>query len=172
MYEWIQGRPPMLLRDRDLARWPGGAVPGVNTEALASIGEFAGGSTLVLREPELTTVVPLELGGVLLVSAVYCDGDRSIASHLDMLPIAGWEMLPQRFRAESDTYSLFDGSLSGGDLRDPGKQQMIIEERGGVLRFSMDAGSYEVETLGPWNPDDRTELWLTRMVRAAPHSAG
>jgi hypothetical protein len=168
MYEWIQGRPPMLLRDRELARWPGNGASARRMESFASIGEFAGGSVLVLRDPELTTVVPLELGGILLVSAVYCDGDRSVSAHLDMLPVSGWEMLPDRFRAESDTYALFDGSLSGRDLQDPGKQKMILEERGGVLRFAMDAGSYEVETLGPWNPDARTELWLTRMVRAAP----
>lgn len=141
-------------------------------ESFASIGEFGGGSTLVLRDPELTTVVPLELGGVLLVTAVYCDGDRSVAAHLDMLPVSGWEILPQRFRAETETYALFDGSLSGRDLSNPAMQQMILEERGGVLRFAMDAGSYEVETLGPWNPDARTELWLTRMVRAAPNGNG
>lgn len=158
----------MLLRDRDLGRWPGGGVSGKQLESFASVGEFAGGSVLVLRDPELTTLVPLELGGVLLVTAVYCDGDRSVSAHLDMLPVTGWEMLPERFRAESDTYALFDGSLSGRELRDPGKQQMILEERGGVLRFAMDSGSYEVETYGPWNPDARTELWLTRMVRAAP----
>jgi hypothetical protein len=29
-------------------------------------------------------------------------------------------------------------------------------------------GTYEVETLGPWRPDDRTELYLTRIVRENP----
>lgn len=170
MYEWIQGRPPLLLRERDLVRWPGGAASAGRMESFASIGEFAGASVLVLRDPELTTVVPLELGGVLLVTAVYCDGDGAITQHLDMLPVAGWETLPERFRSEGGTYALFDGALSGRDVTDPRRQREIVEQHGGVLRFGLEPGSYEVETLGPWNPDERTELWLTRMIRGAPET--
>lgn len=166
MYDWIQGRPPILMRERDLDGWPG--VSGLLRKGgapFAMVEQFAGFPTLVLREPELTTLVPLELGGVLLVTAIYCDGDRQVASHLDMLPVAGWESIPERFRALSDTYALFDASLTGRDLRDPKKKKQIREEHGGVLRFSMEAGLYEIETLGPWNPDTRTELYLTRMIR-------
>jgi hypothetical protein len=154
------------MRERDLGDWPGiEGLPKKRTGPFARVEQFAGFPTLVLREPELTTLVPLELGGVLLVTAIYCDGDREVAAHLDLLPIAGWEPIPERFRALTDTYVLFDASLTGGDLRDPSKKRKIREEHGGVLRFSMEAGLYEIETLGPWNPDTRTELYLTRMIR-------
>jgi hypothetical protein len=166
MYEWIQGRPPLILRENDLARWRGGTLP-AQRDRFAVVRELGGVQVLMLRDPELTTVVPLELGGVLLVTAVYCDDDASITSHLDVLPVSGWEMLPDRFRSDGGGYVLFDGSLSGNDLSDPRKQQEILEQHGGMLQFALAPGQYEVETFGPWNPDERTELWLTRLVRAA-----
>ena len=42
----------------------------------------------------------------------------------------------------------------------------IDREHGGVLTFPLPAGTYDVESFGPWHPDERTELWLTRVVRA------
>ena len=159
MYEWIQGRPTVVLRDEDVPRWPGGPVSTTRLPQFAAIGEFAGSSVIVLRDPELTTVVPLELGGVLLVSAVYADGDASLGAHLEMLPVTGWESLPKHFITKGGEYTLFDGSLKGRDLQDP------------VIRFALDAGAYEVECLGPWDPDEQTSLWLTRLIRAAPHGS-
>ena len=171
MYEWIQGRPTVVLRDDDVARWPGGTISTTRLPHFAAIGEFAGSSVIVLRDPELTTVVPLELGGVLLVSAVYADGDASLGAHLEMLPVTGWESLPKHFVAKGGQYALFDGSLKGRDLDDPAKQSEILEQHGGVIRFALDPGSYEVECLGPWDPDEQTSLWLTRLVRAAPNGS-
>lgn len=157
----------MVLRERDLQRWPG-RVPEAHAANghFASVREFGGSPILVLREPELTTVVPLELGGAMLVTAIYCDGDDALTGHLDLLPVTGWEPLPEKFHADEERYVLFDGSLSARELRDPALRDQILEERGGVLPIAMTPGSYDVETLGPWTPDDRTELWLTRLVRS------
>jgi hypothetical protein len=167
MYDWIQGRPPVVLRESDVGRWPGGDVATERMPQFAAIGEFAGNQVIVLRDPELTTVVPLELGGVLLVTAIYCDGDRSLDSHLEMLPVGGWNVLSRKFRAAGGTYTLFDGSLSGKQLKDPTLQAKILEEHGGVIQFALAEGAYDVECFGPWDPDEQTSLWLTRVVRSA-----
>jgi len=167
MYEWIQGRPTVVLRDADVPRWPGGAIETTGLPRFAAVGQFAGSSVLVLRDPELTTAVPLELGGMLLVTAVYADGDASLGAHLEMLPVTGWETVPERFVARGGSYALFDGSLPGRDLEDPAKQGEILEQHGGVIRFALEPGAYEVECLGPWDPDAQTSLWLTRLVRTA-----
>lgn len=167
MYEWIHGRPPLVLRERDLARWPG-ALPTAGSDGrLASVAEFGEAHMLVLREPQLTTVVPLELGGVLLVTATWCDGDDALTGHLDLLPVAGWEVLPERFRADDERYVLFDGSRSATEIEDPSRPVEALEGRGGLVSFALRPGAYEVETFGPWTPDEQTELWLTRLVRAA-----
>jgi hypothetical protein len=168
VYDWIHGRPPLLLCESDVPRWPGanGSAPRPG-EPFASLREFAGRHALVLREPELTTAVPLELGGVLLVTAVYCDDESAIAQHLEVMPVAGWEVLPQRFRAEGGEYALFDGALTGAQLSNPELEDQILREHGGMLRVALARGEYDVETFGPWRPDARTELWLTRLVRSA-----
>lgn len=166
MFAWVHGRPTLLLRERDLARWPGHELLRPNGGRFARVERFEGSSILLLREHEMTTVVPLELGGVMLVTAVYCDGDHCVARHLDLVPLAGWETLPERFHAEDDRYVVFDGSLRGEQLFDPALEREILERHGGVLDVELAPGEYEVETLGPWRPDDRTELWLTRLVRA------
>lgn len=169
MYEWIQGRPTVVLRDVDVPRWPGGAIATSSLPRFAAVGRFAGSSVLVLRDPELTTAVPLELGGMLLVTAIYADDDATLGAHLEMLPVTGWEMLPERFVAHGGTYALFDGSLRGRDLEDPARRDEILTQHGGVIRFALEPGAYEVECLGPWDPDEQTSLWLTRLVRAAPN---
>lgn len=157
----------MVLRERDLQRWPGTIPEASGTNGrFASVREFDGSPILVLGAPELTTVVPLELGGALLVTAIYCDGDDALTGHLDLLPVTGWEPLPEKFHAGEERYVLFDGSLSASELRDPQLRDRILSERGGVLPIALTPGAYEVETLGPWTPDDRTELWLTRLVRS------
>ncbi|AKF11249.1 hypothetical protein DB32_008398 [Sandaracinus amylolyticus] len=157
----------MVLRESDVDRWPGGDVATQRMPQFAAIGEFAGSQVIVLRDPELTTVVPLELGGVLLVTAVYCEGDRSLDGHLEMLPVSGWHVLPRKFRATGGNYTLFDGSLSGKALKDPALQPKILEEHGGVIQFALAEGTYDVECFGPWDPDAQTSLWLTRVVRSA-----
>ena len=160
----------MVLRDGDIERWPGGGISTHTLSHFAGIGEFAGSSVLVLRDPELTTIVPLELGGVLLVTALYCDD--SLEGHLEMLPVTGWQVLPRRFRTPGGDYALFDGSLSGRDLRDPALRDKVLEEHGGEIRFALEPGSYEVECFGPWDPDEETSLWLTRLIRAPEPSHG
>ncbi len=165
MYDWVNGRPTVLLRGEDLQAWPGAALE-PDASAWAAIRTFAGGQALVLRDPELTTAIPLELGGLMLVTAVYCDADGIVAAQLDALPVAGWDMLPDRFVTDGSDYVLFDGSLSGAQIADPKLEQVISEQHGGVIPIQLPAGSYEVEVLGPFQPDPRTELWLTRMVRA------
>lgn len=165
MYDWVNGRPTVLLRGKDLARWPG-AVLEADPSSWASVRTYEGGAAVVLRDPELTTAVPLELGGLMLVSAVYCDGDSSVTAQLDALPVDGWELLPERFVSDGGDYVLFDGSLSGAQIADPQLEQVIAEQHGGVIPVQLPAGSYEVEVLGPYRPDARTELWLTRLVRA------
>ena len=45
-------------------------------------------------------------------------------------------------------------------------ERMITEQHGGVIPVQLPAGSYDVETLGPFRPDARTELWLARLIRA------
>jgi len=164
--EWIHGRPPLVLRKGDLRRWPGRAIE-ADGGHFAGLGEFAGASLLFLREPEMTAVVPLELGGVLLVTAFYCDSDTAVARHLDFVPVSGWQLHPRRFRSEGGDYVLFDGSLAGGELVDPTIRHTEGESHGGSAEFPLSPGEYDVETLGPWDPDERTKLWLTRLVKSA-----
>lgn len=167
MYEWIHGRPPLVLRERDLERWPG-TVPEArrDDDRFACVREFDGSPILMLREPQLTTVIPLELGGAMLVTAVFCDDDAALTAHLELVPVTGWEPLPERFHAADERYVLFDGSLSASEIRDPSMRERIVAECGGVVSIALTPGDYDVETLGPWTPDDRTELWLTRLVRS------
>jgi hypothetical protein len=167
VYDWVNGRPTVLVRSADLAAWPGDAAK-ADPSRWATVGAFRGKATLVLRDPELTTAVPLELGGVMFVTAVYCDGDDAITAHLDALPTDGWETIEGRFVADGTDYALFDGGLSGAQLADPALERVINEQHGGVIPVQLPAGSYEVETLGPFRPDARTELWLTRLIRSAP----
>ena len=167
MYDWVNGKPAVILRERDLARWPGGrGLTASEQGAFVAMREHEGVPAVVLRDHELTTLVPLELGGVLLVTAVYCDGDEAITSFLDMLPLSGWDVLPQRLVSDGGEYALFDGSLTATQLGDPRMADKIDREHGGVLTFPLPAGTYDVESFGPWHPDERTELWLTRVVRA------
>jgi hypothetical protein len=167
VYDWVNGRPTVLVRAADLASWPGDAVrpdPG----RWATVGSFQKQAALVLRDPELTTAVPLELGGIMFVTAVYCDGDDAVTAHLDALPTSGWETGRDPFVADGSDYALFDGSLTGAQLGDPALERVINEQHGGVIPVQLPAGRYDVETLGPFRPDARTELWLTRLIRAAP----
>jgi hypothetical protein len=158
----------------DLEVWPGGPdVPGgvelkPEPRSFACVSDFEGSAVLAIFTDALTTAVPLELGGLLLVSATYCDDDGSVADHLDLVPVGGWTTLPTRFVAIGEDYVLFDGCLKGLDVTDPAKEQQVLESSGGAIPVHLPAGSYEVETFGPWRPDDRTELYLTRLVREHP----
>ena len=156
MFDWVNGKPTVLLRGDDLKAWPGAALE-PDPAAWAVIRTFAGGQALVLRDPELTTAVPLELGGLMLVTAVYCDADSVVTAQLDALPNAGLELLEDRFVADGSDYVLFDGGLSGAQIADPQLEQVIAEQHGGVIPVQLPAGSYEVEVLGPFRPDARTE---------------
>lgn len=173
MYEWVRGRPPLLLRANDLEIWPGLTMPGAlpprpRPRGFASVADFEGASILAVFTDALTTAVPLELGGVMLVSASYCDDDASVADHLDLVPFGGWTVLEERFVAVGGDYVLFDGGLKGLDVTDPRKEREILETSGGAISVQLAPGTYEVETLGPWRPDERTELFLTRLVRETP----
>lgn len=174
MYDWVRGRPSVLMRMHDLEIWPGGpGVPGAleikpEARSFAGVADFEGSSVLALFTDALTTAVPLELGGLMLVSATYCDDDASVADHLDLVPVGGWQVLASRFLAIGEDYVLFDGGLKGLDVTDPAKEEQILASSGGAIPVSLPAGSYEVETFGPWRPDDRTELYLTRLVREHP----
>jgi len=173
MYDWVKGRPSLLLRTRDLGLWPGHA-PGrgvrLDPEArsFVALSEFEGAPVLAVFTEALTTAVPLELGGLLLVSASYCDDDASIADHLDLVPIGGWQVISKRFVALGEDYTLFDGGQRGVDMTDPSKEEEILATCGGTIPVTLPPGTYEIETLGPWRPDDSTELYLTRIVRESP----
>lgn len=166
VYDWVNGRPTVLVRAADLPDWPGDAVR-PDPASWATLRRFGEHQTLVLRDPELTTAVPLELGGVMFVTAVYCDGDDAVTAHLDALPTDGWETNAERFIADGSDYALFDGGLSGAQLEDPALERVINEQHGGVIPVQLPAGHYDVETLGPFRPDARTELWLARLIRSA-----
>src|SRR4051812_33341612 len=131
VYDWVNGRPTVLVRAADLADWPGDAAK-ADPSRWATIAAFRGNPMLVLRDPELTTAIPLELGGVMFVTAVYCDGDDAITAHLDALPTDGWETSTQRFTSDGTDYALFDGGLSGKQLEDPALERVINEQHGGV----------------------------------------
>ena len=185
MYEWVNGRPALLVRLRDLDMWPGevadfparetserispkkdGAAAPTKSERFAQVSNFEGASVLsVSPQAALTTAVALELGGLLLVSATYCDDDAAVAEHLDLVPVSGWQILRERFISIGDEYVLVDGSLRGMDVLDPAKQSELLETSGAIVAVNLPQGPYEVELLGPWRPDERTELYLTRLVR-------
>jgi hypothetical protein len=179
MYDWVKGRPSLLLRTQDLEVWPGGptmqgqpvlGAPKLEPEPRSFVGmtEFEGSLVLAVFTEALTTAVPLELGGLMLVSASYCDDDASVADHLDLVPISGWQILSRRFVSVGEDYVLFDGGQKGLDMTDPKKEEEILATSGGAIPVQIPPGTYEVETLGPWRPDDRTELYLTRIVRESP----
>ena len=115
----------------------------------------------------VTQVWMASVMGVMLVTAEYCENDDELSAHLDLLPMSGWELLPQRFRSDGGTYLLFDGSLSGAELTDPAEQKRILEKHGGAIKVALDPGAYEIECMGPWAPDERTSLYLTRLVKVA-----
>ena len=164
MYEWVNGQPALLVRRRDLDLWPG--ADSSPRDPQVSVHEFEGSSILlVAREKALTTAVPLELGGILLVSATYCDDDVSVSHHLDLVPVDGWKLLKSRFRSIEDEYVLCDGLQAGSDLSDPMRLAELAKTSGGLVPVVLSGGNYEVEVLGPWHPDERTELYLTRLVR-------
>ena len=71
----------------------------------------------------------------------------------------------ERFISIGDEYVLVDGSLRGMDVLDPAKQSELFETSGAIVAVNLPQGPYEVELLGPWRPDERTELYLTRLVR-------
>lgn len=173
MYDWVKGRPSLLLRTQDLEIWPGitglgGKPPRPDARSFVSLTEFEGATALIVFTEALTTAVPLELGGLLLVSASYCDDDGSVADHLDLVPLSGWQVLEKRFVSSGEDYVLFDGGQKGLDMTDPAKEEQILASTGGAIPVQLPPGTYEVETLGPWRPDERTELYLTRIVRETP----
>ena len=167
IFHRVNGQPPMLLREPDLARWPGGAYAAefAASDEWASIGAFGDGELLRLRDNELSTIVPLELGGALLVTAIYCDGDQAVNKLIDMIPVSGWVTLEQRLLSDGSEYVLFNSAIRGADFTDPKLQKKLLKEHGGLLKFQLPEGKYEIDWLGPWRPDNRTELWLTRLVR-------
>lgn len=167
MFEWVHGRPSVLLRAADVRSYPGGRLAPL-PDGVASVARWRGSAALVLGGAHLTTAIPLELGGLLLVSCAYCDSDERVSSHLDMMPAVGWETVADRFESDGSGHALFDGAHAGAELDGEGASAALRAETGGIVRVSLDAGSYEVESLGPWAPDDRTELWLTRLVRVTP----
>ena len=167
MFDWVNGRPPILLRANDVKGWPGAYLKPDPT-LWARVAPYRGSAALVLRGAHLTTAIPLELGGLLLVSAVYCDSDDALSAHLDLMPTVGWELCPARFESDGSGHALLDGSHTGSELEGDAATDEIAAESGGVIPVSLPAGTYDVEALGPWSPDDRTELWLTRLVRTAP----
>ena len=69
MFEWISGQPAVLLREADVAAWRGGTVP--SSPSTVRVGLVHGARALLVGAAPLTTAVPLELGGLLLVSATY-----------------------------------------------------------------------------------------------------
>lgn len=172
MYEWVNGRPALLVRLRDLDMWPGEVADfparesTTKSDRFAQVSDFEGASVLSVNpQAALTTAVALELGGLLLVSATYCDDDAAVAEHLDLVPVSGWQVLRERFISIGDEYVLVDGSLRGMDVLDPAKQGELLETSGAIVAVNLPQGPYEVELLGPWRPDERTELYLTRLVR-------
>src|SRR5262245_36104293 len=97
MFDWIQGRPAVLVRSADVRAWPGGVPAPAKGSAVRKLGSH---TVLVLGGASLTAAVPLELGGLLLVGAVYCDSDESLSAHLDMTPTVGWDVMPEPFVAD------------------------------------------------------------------------
>lgn len=156
MFDWLDGRAPQLLCARDLDAWPGGAVGSGND--IAKVGASTGSSFLALSAEGAAAAVPLELGGLLLVTSVRCASEESLSAHLDLLPVSGWTILDQRFEARSTDFALFDASLPGRDL---------ARHRSRWILVNLDKGYYEVETYPRWQPDPNTEVHLVRMIKTA-----
>lgn len=168
MYEWVQGRPLVLVRTADIKHWPSAKAFGLEPENTVQLSAFRNAPFVVFREVDLTAAIPLELGGLMLVTARYCDSDESVQQHLDLVPVSGWETYPERFVVEEEAFSLFDGSRRGAEVLDPSKKAELVRETGGVVAVALVPGQYEIESFGPWQPDERTELVITRFIRVGP----
>ncbi len=154
MFDWLDGSAPQLLNARDLDAWDGGASPA--GEHIVKLGTSGHGSLLQLSGEGPAAAVPLELGGLLLVSSLRCDSEESLSAHLDLLPVSGWNLLDERFTAENTDFALFDGALAGREL---------ARHRARWILVTLEEGNYEVETYANWQPDSATELHLVRLIR-------
>jgi hypothetical protein len=154
MFDWLDGSAPQLLNARDLDAWAGGATPA--GEEVVRIGVSGHGSLLQLSGGGPAAAVPLELGGLLLVSSLRCDSEESLSAHLDLLPVSGWTILEEGFTAENTDFALFDGALPGREL---------ARHRARWILVTLEEGNYEVETFANWQPDSATELHLVRLIR-------
>lgn len=156
MFDWLDGRAPQLLSARDLDAWPGGVDA---PKDVARIGASDHSALLHLSGDGPAAAIPLELGGMLLVTSIRCGSEDALSAHLDLLPVTGWTMLPDRFEARGGDFALFDGALPGKDL---------ARRRARWILVSLTPGSYEVETFARWQPDPGTLVHLVRLIRAAP----
>jgi hypothetical protein len=156
MFDWLDGRAPMLLSARDLDRWPGGRA--ASAPEIAQFGTSAHGPWLGLSGDGPAAAVPLELGGLLLVSSLRCASEESLSAHLDLLPVSGWTILEQHFVAQTTDFALFDSALPGRDLARKGSRWILV---------NLDLGHYEVETYPRWSPDASTEVHLVRLIKTA-----
>lgn len=159
MFDWLDARAPRLLPAQELTSWPGGgraAAPGEVVRLSAGTTGSGGSSALALSGDGPVSVVPLELGGLLVVSRLASASEDTLSAHLDLLPVTGWTILPDRFVSRTNDFALFDSTYAGREL---GRQRQRW------VPVSLDVGRYEVETYGSWRPDGATHVHLVRLIR-------
>ncbi len=155
MFDWLDARAPRIVATTDLASWAGGAK-GLRGE-VARVTASAGSSILEVSGDGPVSVVPLELGGMLVVTHLASASEEGLSAHLDLLPVTGWTVLPERFRSTTTDFALFDGAYAGRDL---------ARYRQRWVSVGLDVGSYEVEAYGRWRPDAATDVHLVRLIRS------
>lgn len=159
MFDWLDARAPRLLPAQELTAWPGGgrsAARGDVVRLSAGTSGSGGSSALALSADGPVAVVPLELGGLLVVTKLRAGSEETLSAHLDLLPVTGWTILPDRFASRTKDYALFDSTHAGREL---GR----LRQR--WVPVALELGRYEVETYGSWRPDGATELHLVRLIR-------
>lgn len=151
------GGPYLVVPEAAASAWRG-AADNAAYEA-ASRGPDAGSVTrvadrdaLVLGTPDPLYYAPAANGGVLArVVSFDADDDAVLAAHLRALPDDGWDELGAL--EVRGALLAFDSAIAGDDAA------------GDALRIELAPGRYAV-TSTTFQPDDGTELLLTRLRRA------
>ena len=158
MFDWLDARAPRLMPASELSAWPGAGHAATRVVRLSPGTTASGGSSAITLAGEgPVAVVPLELGGLLVVCRVRADSETGLSGHLDLLPLDGWMPLSERFLSRTDAFVLFDSSHPGKDL---------AKLRSRTVPVVLDPGSYDVEAYANWRPDTGTEVHLVRLIRA------
>jgi len=163
MTTWLRGHPAILLPTSQTAAYPGDDAerPGGPVAAYPIQGEGYAG--LAVHDPEATTFVPTDDGG-LLAQLLFSDGPADALEALAP-PDDGWDDLGFEYVADVDESVLFESYYPGTALDDPDELEGMAEMDVTPIRCALPAGRYRVASCFHL-PDARTRWLLVRLTRS------